>query len=390
MWPVIILIMLALILIFSLIKISMDLKRKKSTGFVVAEGLILLVIFVALLVVDIQLMKERKAEQLADEPEVTQETREAKLLSQLQDYLGTLAATDKAQVQFYLEQGQEHRKNDRYVEALDVFEQALDLDLSDEERLPFFIMMGNCEAHLQEYTSAINYYYQAERIGRETEKDTALIAVYSNLALVHRLADEPSGAIRSYFDLLEIFRKLGNGSGEKNTLANIGFIFQTQGEADSASLYHQKSLEIPPTEMGLLAEAAQMNNLALAYKSRGMLDSALALHQQALRLFQEAGDKDDEASVLANMGLIYQETGELEKAMEHYRSALKIDSTEGNLMGQAGDLTNIGSVLEQEGKLSQAKEFYHRALALFDRMEAVREAEFVRQNIKRIDDKSKE
>jgi tetratricopeptide (TPR) repeat protein len=142
--------------------------------------------------------------------------------------------------------------------------------------------------------------------------------------------------------------------------------------------------------MGLLAEAAQMNNLALAYRSRGMLDSALALHQQALRLFQEAGDKDDEASVLANMGLIYQETGELEKAMEHYRSALKIDSTEGNLMGQAGDLTNIGSVLEQEGKLSQAKEFYYRALALFDRMEAIREAEFVRQNIKRIDDKSKE
>lgn len=390
MWPVIILILLALILIFSLIKISMDLKRKKPTGFVVAEGLILLVIFVALLVVDIQLMKGRKAEQPTGEPQMVEETREAELLSQLQDYLGGLAATDKAQVQFYLEQGQEHRKNDRYVEAVDVFEQALELDLSDEERLPLFITMGNCEAHLGEYNSAVNHYYQAERIGRETENDTALIAVYSNLALAHRLADEPDGAVESYFDLLELFRKLGNGPGEKNTLANIGFIFQTQGQADSASLYHERSLEIPSMEMGLLAEAAQMNNLALAYRSRGVLDSALVLHQQALLLFQEVGDKKDEASVLANMGLIYQETGELEKAMKHYRNAFEIDSTEGNLMGQAGDLTNIGSVLEQEGELSRAKEFYQRALVLFEKMEAKREVEFVRQNIQRIDDKSKE
>lgn len=389
MWPVIILILLALILIFSLIKISMDLKRKKPTGFVIAEGLILLVIFVALLVVDIRLMRERKAEEPAGQPETVEQSREAGLLYQLGDYLGMLADTEKPQVQFLLDQGQGYRRNKQYAEALDVFEQALDLELSEEERLPFFILMGNCEAHLKEYNSAINYYYQAERIAKEAGDDTALVAVYSNIALGHQLAEEPEGALGSYFDLLELFRKLGNSSGEKNTLASIGFIFQTRGNVDSASFYHQKSLEIPPTESGLLAEAAQMNNLALAYKSRGMLDSALALHQQALPLFQRAGDGEGEASVLANMGLIYQEKGELEQAMEHYQNAFEIDSNIGSLMGQAGDLTNIGAVFEQKGDLTQAKEFYQRALALFEKMEAAREIEFVRQNIRRVDQSSK-
>ncbi len=394
MWSTVLLILLVLIFILSVIKISMDLHRKRPRGFVVKESVILLLIIVVLVVVDTQLARKAGMEKPAGEPgqeaRPAAQTREAQLLSELQDYTGVLADIDKPQVQFYLEQGQTHRANQQYSEALDVFEQALDLELSDEERLPFFVAMGNCETHLKEYNAAINYYYQGERIGREAENDTALMVIYSNLALAHRLADEPEGALESYFDLLRLFRQLGDKQGEKNTLANIGFIYQTQGNADSASFYHQKSLEIPTTEMGLLAEAAQMNNLALAYRSRGMLDSALALHQQALLLFQRAGDKKDEASVLVNMGLIYQEREDLDRAMQHYRSAFEIDSTMGNVMGQASDLTNMGSVFEQGGKPTEAEDFYQRALLLFETMEAKREAEFVRQNIQRVQRKLKQ
>ncbi len=390
MWSTVLLILVVLIFILSVIKISMDLRRKRRRGLVVKESVILLLIIVVLVVVDTQLARKAAIEEPAGEAPPAAQTREAQLLSELQDYTGVLAEIDKPQVQFYLEQGQTHRANQQYSEALGVFEQALDLELSDEERLPFFVAMGNCEAHLKEYNAAINYYYQGERMGREAENDTALMVIYSNLALAHRLADEPEGALESYFDLLRLFRQLGDKQGEKNTLANIGFIYQTQGNADSASFYHQKSLEIPTTEMGLLAEAAQMNNLALAYRSRGMLDSALALHQQALLLFQRAGDKKDEASVLVNVGLIYQEREDLDRAMQHYRSAFEIDSTMGNVMGQASDLTNMGSVFEQGGKLAEAEDFYQRALVLFETMEAKREAEFVRQNIQRVQKKLKQ
>jgi tetratricopeptide (TPR) repeat protein len=82
--------------------------------------------------------------------------------------------------------------------------------------------------------------------------------------------------------------------------------------------------------------------------------------------------------------------GDAKRALEYHRQALEIDSTIGHLMGQAGDLTNIGSVLEQEGNLAEAKESYQRALSLFEKMEAKTEIEFVRQNIQRVDEKSKE
>jgi tetratricopeptide (TPR) repeat protein len=395
MWSFVLLGLVVLIFVLSILKVSQDVKRKKSGRLIVKESFSLLAVIILLAIVDIRCAKEKEAkqegkEEVAGEQATTEESREADLLAQLQDYLGVLTDSDKPQLKYYLEDGQEQSRKKEYAEAVDVFEQALELNISDEERFPFFILLGNGEAHLGEYTAAINYYYQAEGICKGIGDDTALVVVYSNLALVHRLADEPKGALGMYFNLLQLFRKLGDSLGEKNTLANIGFMYQTQGEADSASYYHRKSLEIPGSEAGLLAEAAQMNNLALTYSSRGMPDSALALYQQALTLFRQAGDRREEASVLVNMGLIYQEKKDLQEAVGYYQSAFSIDSALGSVRGQAGDLTNLGSVSEQEGDLAKAKEFYQRALSLFEQVDAKNEVEFVRQNIRRVESKSGE
>ncbi len=386
--------LVALIFVLSMVKIMADVKHKKSGRFIVKESILLSVLVAFLLIADIQCTKKRTEKEsggeTAGETEKAEETRENKLLAQLLDYLGVLVDTDVPQLQYYLEQGQKLRAEKEYDEALDIYQQALDLNLSDQERLPFFVLMGNCEAHLKEHTSAINYYYQAERICKDTEDDSALVVVYSNLALVHQLADDPKAAKETYFSLLDLFRKLGEGAGEKNALANIGFIYQTQGAADSASFYHEKSLEIPATRTSFLAQAAELTNLAMAYGSRGMLDSALTLHEQALLLFRQAGDRKDEASVLANLGLIYQEKGDLEKATDSYQRAFDLDSAIGNIMGQAGDLNNLGSVSEQRGDLAGAKRFYQRALLLFEKQEATNEMEFVRGNLQRVESKLKE
>lgn len=394
MWSSILLGLVVLILILSILKVSLNFKRKASSGFMAKERFFLLVIIVTLVVAGIRCSQEKKAEQEGEiekmgEQATAAESREADLLAQLQDYLGVLVDTEKPQVKYYLEDGQDQRRKKEYAEAVEVFEQALELDISDEERLPFFVLLGNSEGYLGEYNAAVNYYYQAERICKSIGDDTALVVVYSNLALVHRLADQPKEALDMYFSLLQLFKKLGDSLGEKNTLANIGFMYQTQGEGDSASYYHRKSLEIPAGEQGLLAEAAQMNNLALVYGSRGMPDSALALYEQALMLFRQAGNRREEANVLVNVGLIYQEKGNLQEAFGYYQSAFSIDSILGNVMGQAGDLTNMGSASEQGGDLTGAKQFYRRAVSLFEQLEAKKEVEFVRRNLKRVESKSK-
>jgi tetratricopeptide (TPR) repeat protein len=396
MWSTIILILLILIFLLSVFKISLDVKRKRSTGFIIIEGFIFLLVLVVLAIVDIRYVREFKFSGRGEQPQkeeeqITQkEEWRKRLLSQIRDYIGALSYTGKPQVEQILKQGLERKANEEYLDALNVFKQALDVKLTDGEKLAFFVLMGNAEAYLKEYNSAINHYFQAERLGKETGNDTALAIVYSNLAVVHQLEDDLDGSLEHYFNLLDVFRKIDHGPGEKSALASIGFIYQMKGEKDSASFYHKRSLEVMGTDLDLLAEAAEMNNLALIYKAAGQLDTALMLHQRALQLIHQAGDRKDEANVLSNIGLIYQETGELELALTYHREAFDIDSSRDDMMGQAVDLTNIGSVLEQKGDLAEAKEIYVRALNLFRQMEAKGEIKFVEENIKRVSRKLKE
>ena len=79
----------------------------------------------------------------------------------------------------------------------------------------------------------------------------------------------------------------------------------------------------------------------------------------------------------------------MQEALNYHNQAWTIDSTLGDIMGQAGDLTNIGSVMEQKGEFTSALEYYQRAAALFEKANAQREAEFVGENIRRVEKKIK-
>jgi tetratricopeptide (TPR) repeat protein len=390
MWSTIIFVLLVVIFLLSVLKISLDIKRKRPGGLVIKEGVLFLVVLIILVIVDIRFVREYRpsdkgAQPQEEESQITKKEEWVRqLLSQIRDYIGALSYTDKPQLEQILKQGLERNANKEYADALNIFRGALDVKLTDQEKLAFFVLMGNAEAHLQEYNSAINYYYQAERLCRDTGNDTALATVYSNLAVVHQLDDDLDGSLEHYFNLLEVFRKIDHSPGEKSALGSIGFIFQMKGEQDSASFYHKRSLEVMGTDLDLLAEAAEMNNLALIYKSAGQLDTALLLHQRALQLFHQAGDRKDEASVLSNIGLIYQETKELDLSLTYHLKAFEIDSSLGDMMGQAVDLTNIGSVLEQKGDWAEAKKIYQQAFGLFQKMDADDEIKFVAENIKRV------
>ncbi len=386
---------IALISLLVIWRIYRDVKLERSKSIILLEVILLVCLITWGVVSRIKSGKESGPEEISGETAKvekttkTESTRVTNLLSGLQDYMGDMSQTDKPEIQLLFKQGLEYKMKGEHDQALLAFKQALDLDLSDGERLVIFLLMGNSEAFLKEYDSAVNHYYQAERLSKNVHNDTALAVSYSNLALVYQLADNLKGALENYFYLLTMDRKMGNKPGEKNTLANIGFIYQVMGNADSAEVYHKKSLEVTGAADDTLTQAAQLNNLALAYRSKGKPDSALVLYSQALSLFQRAGDFRDAASVLTNIGLIYQETGEMEQALDYHHQAFTVDSTLGDFAGQAGDLTNIGSVMEQKGEFTAALEFYRRAEALFEKANAKREAEFVGENIRRVEKKIK-
>ena len=369
-------IILILIAIFFAGKIYRDIKQGRSKGIILVQTILILGI-IGFFVISQHRREDEHRMGMGGEDSTKAETmgeaeagRVNNLLSGLQDYFGDLNRTEDTAVQLYLRQGLEYRVDGEYSQARQVFTQALDSNLTQGERLGFLVLTGNTEAFLKRYDAAINYHYQAEKLAKS-------------------IGHDPKGALVSYFNLLAQERKFKDKTGEMNSLANIGFIYQMLGNTDSAEVYHKRSLEITVTSEDLLTQAAQFNNLAMTYRNKGMPDSALTLYSQSFVLFQQAGDPKDAASVLTNVGLIYQEKGNLEQALDYHRRAWVIDSTLGDLMGQAGDLTNIGSALEQKGEFTQALDYYRRSASLFEKAGAKKETEFVKENIRRVEGKIK-
>jgi len=292
MWSTIILILVILIFLLSLTKISLDLKQKKSGSFVLKEGIVLLVIMVVLIILDIEFVgkakiNEKSARVIESEQETTKEDDPRKrLLSQIQDYAGELNHTDKPQVEFFLRRGLEHKTKGEYSEALETFREILDWKLSDGERLAVFILMGNCDMHLKEYDSGINYYHLAEGLCKETGSDSALVAIYSNLALAHRLGEELDGALKNYLNLLEVFRRMDKGSGERSALVNIGSIYQDKGELDSALEYHSKAFEIDSTMGDFMGQATDLTSIGSVLEKKAEFAKAKQFYQRALSLFE--------------------------------------------------------------------------------------------------------
>ncbi len=71
-------------------------------------------------------------------------------------------------------------------------------------------------------------------------------------------------------------------------------------------------------------EAATLNNIGFVYYSLGEKQTALDYYNQALPLFRAVEDRGGEATTLTGIGLVYSDLGEKQTALDYYNQALPL------------------------------------------------------------------
>ena len=92
-----------------------------------------------------------------------------------------------------------------------------------------------------------------------------------------------------YQKALAINEALGRKEGISIQYGNLGILYKTRGELESAEEMYQKSLAINEALGRKEGMAKQYGNLGTLYQTRGELDSAEEMYQKALVLFTELG-----------------------------------------------------------------------------------------------------
>lgn len=216
-----------------------------------------------------------------------------------------------------------------------------------------------------ELREALGFYEQAlEIFHRLGEKGVWEGTVLQNLAAVSMGLGEPEAALRSYREILERQRVLGDHKGEARTLNNLGVLFDSLGQFGDALDAYAAALAIVHPSGDRLWEAALLHNLGAAYSALGDFQRALANLEQALAIRREIGDKPGEARTETAVGEVWSRHGESVQALDAGRRAATLASAASDRLGEMRARRLLGEVSLAAGQPAAALPELTRALEL--------------------------
>jgi CHAT domain-containing protein len=181
-----------------------------------------------------------------------------------------------------------------------------------------------------------------------TLQDRRRIAPQSVLMQAEQLraqktAESLDKAIAKYEEALQIWREVGDRSGEAETLNIMGLVYHLlKRDTPKARDHYNQALQIWRSAGDRRGEAEALNNIARVYESLGERQIALDHYAQALQPWRDAGDRYGEAWTLYNMGRVYYFLKMAQKAIDYHTRALKIWRDLGDLSREAAALNSIG------------------------------------------------
>lgn len=263
-------------------------------------------------------------------------------------YLLKALSVNPDEGQFWLSYATGLLKADRFDEALDIIETAIQrgLDNDASRDLKQQVQDAIATAALKPNQVQVDHIIQLYHSGHYVEMEQSvreLLAEFPESAFgwsVLGTALQVQG--KDALDVLNKTVQLTPDDAEAH--ANLGNALQTRGEFDAALISYERALQLNPD----FAEA--LSNMGGAMQGLGRLDDAINCYQRALFL------RPEYALARFNLGNIYKDQKEFTFAIENYQAALVF-------MPQDAEIhCNLGNALHNLNRFDEAISSYRLAL----------------------------
>ncbi|MFD8379515.1 tetratricopeptide repeat protein [Streptomyces sp. NPDC059679] len=175
------------------------------------------------------------------------------------------------------------------------------------------------------------------------------------------LTGDNAGAAELAEQALDLFRALGDRSGEANALWDLGRVRLGGDYAGAAELFEQ-ALDVFRALGDRLGEANALRELGRVRWLMGAYTGVTELAEQALDLFRALGDRNGEAGSLRDLGRVLWLTGDYVGAAGLAEQALDLYRVLGNRLGEANALPELSQVRQLMGDYVGAAGLAERAL----------------------------
>lgn len=149
-----------------------------------------------------------------------------------------------------------------------------------------------------------------------------------------------------------------------SSLNNIGYLFNSKGEVDSALAYYDKCLKIQEEIGDLTGISATLINTGYIFLNQGLIEKTLENYYASLKIEEELQNQSGIATALNGIGYIQYRQGDSRKALDSYTKSLNIREKLKEKYGIATCLNNIGLIFKDQEDWVKALSYYQKGLEL--------------------------
>ncbi len=195
--------------------------------------------------------------------------------------------------------------------------------------------MGYIKDAMDDLDSSLFYYNAALVHCKKIKDKEGYPVLLNNMAAVMERKGLMQKSVDLQLEAIKAFEVNGDKKGMSYSYNNIGEVFWSLNQKQTAFKYFKMSQKIAEEIDYTLMSAYSANNIASVYIDSGAYTLANTELFKALILYEKLGDQNGKAKALQNIGSVYGKMSDLPNAIKYMEQAYdiykKIDHTEGLL-----------------------------------------------------------
>ncbi len=273
--------------------------------------------------------------------------------------------------------GEIRESRERYHEALEVLDPALDIlrKTANLQDLQLALeLKGRAAFALRDTDTAKAAFAEALDVARKLKQKDATADLLSQFAYVHYSLRQLAQAERLYREALALYQQIARTNesegraGEAAQWSNLGHTSYAAGDFNAAEANHRKALEISEALGNKQAAANQWGYLGHTFFAAHAYEKSIEAYEQAAELDEQLGNPDRAAQRYANVGHSMYAQRNPDLARRSFQKALDKYRDLGLPEGEAAQLSNLGLVEGDQGEFDQALTYFNQAAQLYRQM----------------------
>lgn len=215
-----------------------------------------------------------------------------------------------------------------------------------------------------EYAQALAVYQTALSVARKIDDGEGIAQSLANVGGVYRVQGDYALALEAYEQSVKRWEALGQPAGLARTLASIGVARYFQGNYEEALAAYRSSLKILEGLDDKDTTASALNGIGAIHRELGEYNLALDFYQQSLRVAESQDNRMRVGIALNNIGILYRAWGNYARALEYFQRSYDLRAPLGDKLGMSITMLNMGDIHQLQGNHALALDYFQQSLAL--------------------------